>query len=141
MHVSAINGLLIEKRAPLQRLLDLYLSGEFQKDILIDKKTVLEKSIADLECERAALLAKMRAQDISAEQQETLIEFARKIAGGLDCADSNFHTRRGIIEALGVEAILDQEENSKTLRIKCWLGSNSYVLSPHILGELSDKQL
>ena len=37
MHVSAIKSLLIVKRAALQRLLDLYLSGEFHKDMLINK--------------------------------------------------------------------------------------------------------
>jgi len=141
MHVSAINGLLIEKRAALQRLLDLYLSGEFHKDMLIDKKAELEKTIAELERERAALIASMRAQSITSEQEDTLVDFARKISAGLDCADSNFQTRRGIIEALGVEAILNQEEGTKTLRIKCILGNEYYVLSPYILDDLSDKPL
>ena len=144
MHVSEINGLLIEKQAALQRLLDLYLSGEFHKDMLIDKKSELEKAIGELEQERASLLASLRAQTISDDQQQTLIEFARKISAGLDCADADFQTRRDIIEALGVEAILSQEAGSKTLRIKCMLGKGDivhYVLSPNILDDLSDKTL
>ncbi len=144
MHVSAINGLLIERQAELRRLLDLYLSGEFSRDLLVDKRAELEKAIGDLERERAALLASMRGQSITDEQEETLLDFARKVSKGLDCADSDFRTRRGIIEALGVEVTLMEDGSSKILRIKCVLGKDDkahYVLSPNVLDELSDKPL
>lgn len=132
MHVSAINGLLIEKRAALQRLLDLYLSGEFHKDMLIDKKAELERTIAELEKERAVLLDSMRAQSISDEQEQTLIDFGRRVSAGLGNADTNFKTQRSIVEALGVQAILARENEQKTLRIKCILGEKYCVVSPRL---------
>ena len=61
-----------------------------------------------------------------------MIDFTQKIGKGLDAADANFKTRRGIIEALEVEATLAYEEGQKTMRIKCILGDESYVLSPAI---------
>ena len=137
MHVIAINGLLIEKRASLQRLLDLYISGEFHKDILIDKKSELEKTIGELERDRSTLLASMRAQAVSGEQEEMLIDFAGRVATGLENADTDFNTRRQIIEALGVEAVLSREDEAKTLRIKCILGEEYYVVSPTLSVVLS----
>jgi len=132
MHISTIEGLLIDKRESLKRLLDLYLSGEFHKEMLIDKKADLEKTIAELEKERASLLANLKAQNISEEQEHTLIEFTNKIGKGLKAADANFKTRREVIEALGVEASLYHEDGQKTIRIKCILAEGYYVLSPAI---------
>jgi site-specific DNA recombinase len=132
LHISTIEGLLIEKRESLQRLLDLYISGEFHKEMLIEKKAELERTIAELEKERAELKASLAAQNITEEQEQTLIDFTRKIGKGLKNADSNFQTRRGIIEALGVEASLAYEDGQKTMRVKCFLGENYYVLSPAI---------
>ena len=137
LHISTIEGLLIEKRESLKRLLDLYLSGEFHKEMLIEKKADLEKTIAELEKERASLLATLKAQNITEEQEHTLIDFTRKIGKGLKAADANFQTRRGIVEALGVEATLAFEDGQKTMRIKCILGENYYVLSPAIRNDLA----
>jgi site-specific DNA recombinase len=132
MRISTVEGLLIDKRESLKRLLDLYLSGEFHKEMLIDKKADLEKTIAELEKERASLLANLEAQNITEEQEQTLIEFTRKIGKGLKAADANFKTRREVIEALGVEATLFHEAGQKTIRIKCILAEGYYVLSPAI---------
>ena len=133
IHINTIDGLLIEKRVTLQRLLDLYLSGEFHKDVLIDKKTDLEKTIAQLENERAGLVARLEGQTISEEQEAELTEFAEKIASGLQSAEANFKTRRSVVEMLQVEATLAHDQGTKTIRIKCILGEEGYyVLSPAI---------
>ncbi len=96
----------------------------------IDKKTDLEKTIAELERERAGLLAQLRAQNITQEQWQTLNDFARRISEGLNRADANFKTRRGVIEALGVEARLAQEDGVKSVRVRCILGEGYYELVP-----------
>ena len=100
--------------------------------MLIDKKTDLEMTIAALERERASLLARLEAQNISEDQELTLIDFARKVSQGLGNADADFKTRRGIIEVLGVEASPAYEDGIKTMRIKRILGEEYYVLSPTI---------
>ena len=101
--------------------------------MLIDKKAELGRTITELEKQRAALPASMRAQNLSDEQEQTLIDFAN--------ADASFKTRRGIIEALGAEVIRSQEEGTKTLRIKCILGEDYYVIGPILFEHMSDDTL
>ena len=139
--MSAINGVLFQKRAALQRLLDLDLSAQFQKDMLIDKKSEFEKTVRELERERAGMFAGLRAQNITDQQEKTLVDFAGMVSDGLGRADADFETRRDIIETLAAEVILNDEEGTKTLQIKCIPRQNYYVLSPNILDDLSDKPL
>ena len=90
------------------------------------------------------MLEGLRSQNISDEQEESLIDFARKISAGLECADSDFPTRCSIIETLGIEVTLSQRERTKTLQIKCVLGKGDkvhYVQSPNVLEDMSDKKL
>ena len=91
MHLDAIHGWLIDKGAALQRLPDLLLAGRFHKE---------RGSISSLHSTARALP-----------------DFAgRETSSGIDCAKSNFPTRRGIMDALGAEVILNQEEGTRTLR-------------------------
>ncbi len=113
------------------------ISGEFHKDMLIDKKSELEKAIGELEHERSTLLASLRAQSLSEQQEQSLLDFARKISLGLDCADSNFQTRRAIIETLAVEVTLYVEEGVKKVQFKCNLGAGFSALSPIVFKELA----
>jgi signal recognition particle GTPase len=127
---SIIESQLNENRESLKRLLDLYLSGEFHKDMLLAKKSKLEKTIVELERERNNLLDSLEKQTLTEEQEKSLIDFTRKISKGMNKADENFQTRRKIIDALGVKASLECQDGQKTMRIKCILGENFYVLSP-----------
>lgn len=136
MHVSAINTVLIEKRAALQRLLDLYLAGEFHKDMLTDKKSELEKAIGELEHERSTLLASLRAQSLSEQQEQALMDFARKISIGLVCR-FELSDWRAIIETLAVEVTLYLEEGVKKVQFKRNLGAGFSVLSPIVFKELA----
>jgi len=47
--LAVVDDLLADNQKQLDRLLDLYLSGDFQKDVLTDRKTRLEKTIRALE--------------------------------------------------------------------------------------------
>jgi transposase len=53
---ALIDGLLSEQRSQLERLLDLYLAGTFDRQHLTDRKVRLEKTIESLEVERNALM-------------------------------------------------------------------------------------
>ena len=44
----------------LERALDLYLAGDFPKEMLIDRQARLEKTISGLEHERAGLAAHLK---------------------------------------------------------------------------------
>jgi hypothetical protein len=72
----------------------------------------------------------MRAQTISDEQDSTILDSGLRASDGLDDADATFKTCRGMIEVLGVQAVLARDNGVKTLRIKRILGEKFYVVSP-----------
>jgi hypothetical protein len=109
--------------------------------MLIEKKSDLEKTIAELEKERAALQQSLKAQNITGEQEQTLYDFTQKIGEDIELADTNFQTRRGVIEALGVEATLAFEDEQKIMTLMCILGENYYVLSLALGNRLAPVQL
>jgi hypothetical protein len=68
----------------LERLLDLYLSGDFAKEMLTDRKARLETTIAALEKERADLVITLESRTISDAQILTIEKFVKKVAEGLE---------------------------------------------------------
>jgi len=66
--LKVVDDLLADNRAQLERLLDLYLSGEFPKEALTDRKIRLETTISALEKERAGLVAHLEARTLTADQ-------------------------------------------------------------------------
>ena len=50
--LEIVNDLLADERAQLERLLDLYLSRAFPKDVLTDRKARIEETIASLVLQR-----------------------------------------------------------------------------------------
>jgi hypothetical protein len=117
-------------RQQLERLLHLYLSGEFPKEALTDGKTRLEKTILALEKERAGLVACLEAGELTESQIKTLKDFVAKVADGIDVADADLETRRGVVEALKVQAILKVEDGQKVVRARCMLGEKVCNLRP-----------
>ncbi|MBL7063762.1 MAG: hypothetical protein ISS49_06060 [Anaerolineae bacterium] len=53
--LAVVDDLLADNRRQLERALDLYLSGDFDKERLTERKTRLEKTIAALERKQAHL--------------------------------------------------------------------------------------
>ncbi len=64
--LAAVDELLEEYRKKLARLLDLYLGGDFEKDMLVDHKKRLDDTIHGLENEREVVAGDHRAPDIDA---------------------------------------------------------------------------
>jgi site-specific DNA recombinase len=119
-----IDDLLADNRCQLERLLDLYLSGDFPRDVLTERQERLRKTIAALGRERAGLTSQLMAQTLTDEQVQTITEFARKVALGLEEADASFEARRRVVELLDVQAELAVEEGQKVLYARCVLGED-----------------
>jgi len=107
--------LITDNQAQLDRLLDLYLSGTFDKDVLTDRKTRLETIIAKLERELGEL-KKWLGHRPSNEEIEDVMTFAYDLAAGLAKADRDFAKRRKIIELLDVRAIVTMKDGRKVVR-------------------------
>jgi hypothetical protein len=62
--LKVTEDLLADNRTQLKRLLDLYLAGNFPKEMLVESKTRLETTMEALEKERAGLTARPGRADV-----------------------------------------------------------------------------
>lgn len=121
--LQIVDGLLDDNQRQMERLLDLYLLEDFPKEVLLDRRQRLESTIEALEKERSNLRIHLEAQTLTAEQIQTIQEFAERMGKGLIAADAdeNFQSRRRIIEELNVQAILAIEGDEKIVHASCIL--------------------
>jgi len=123
--LAVVDDLLADNRRQLERALDLYLSGDFDKEMLTERKARLEKVIEALESERAGLAAQLETQTFTDEQVQTVMEFAQGVARGLETADQDFEARRRVVEMLDVRATLAVEDGEKVAYVRCMLGDEA----------------
>lgn len=126
--LAVVDDLLADNRRQLEKLLDLYLSGDFPKEVLTERKARLETTIAALEKERADLVVTLEAQTLTDEQILTIEQYAGEIADGLEEAENDFEARRRIIEGMDVQVRLTVEDGVKVAWAS-WLVSNEERLS------------
>jgi site-specific DNA recombinase len=117
--LAVIDDLLVDNRRKLEKLLDLYLLGDFDKEMLTERKARLEMTITALEKEQGDLVAALEATILSDDQIMTIEDFARKVAGGLAKAETDFEARRQIIDLLDVRVTLAIEEGQKVAHVRC----------------------
>ena len=123
-----IDDLAGDSKSQLDRLLDLYLSGNIPKEFLLDKKDSLEKTIKSLLEERRNLRTKLSAQAGSEADLNKLREFADEISARLEGGDDSFERRRGIVELLDVQAVFTVEDGQKFVDVSCFLGDEKLSL-------------
>ena len=117
--VAVVDDLLADNQRQLERLLDLYLSGDFGKEILMERKTRLETTIGALSGERKGLIAQVEARTLTDDQLQDIEDFAARIAGGLEGEIGDFETKRAILEALDVKAALTVEDGEQVAYAYC----------------------
>jgi site-specific DNA recombinase len=120
--LAVVDSLLTNNQAQLERLLDLYLSGELPREMLVDRKSRLERTIESLERERGSLAIHLEAETLSQGDIERIQQFVSEVLEGLNEAEERFETRRRIIEELDVQAILAVEDGKKVVYTRCMLG-------------------
>jgi site-specific DNA recombinase len=116
--LAVIDDLLSDNRRQLEKLLDLYLSGDFDKTMLTDRKTRLETTITALEKEQTDLAMFLESQ-LSDEAIATLTDFTKKVSAGLELAEEDFEAKRQIIDLLDVRATLTIEDGQKVAYVRC----------------------
>jgi site-specific DNA recombinase len=115
--MAIIDEQIQEYQKQLDKLLDLYLGGEFPKEILTERKSRLEQMIAGLTKEQNDLAGHIRKVAITDDQLSYIQSFCAKIRKGLDQAD--FNTKRQIIELLDIRGKVAFENNEKVIYLKC----------------------
>jgi site-specific DNA recombinase len=97
-----------ETQQQLERLLDLYLSGGFDKAILEQRKEVLEKTLNTLKEELSTVDAALLEQTGSEDDLAALLAFAGQVKSNV--TDLTFEYKRHLVEILNVRATLTVED-------------------------------
>jgi DNA repair exonuclease SbcCD ATPase subunit len=126
--LAVIEELMEQNRNELDRALELYLSDQFPKEMLMSRKNELETAIQSLEHEKSKLIKIINDQTLSPQQIESIYEFASKIGGTLDEADQDFRQRRTIVDALDVRVVITVEDNKKVVYAECALDSGRFEI-------------
>jgi len=115
--LEVVESLRKENQEKLNRLLELYLNGDFPKDMLETHKNHLETTLNALKREQEALQAQLDRQVLSDEQIKTIQEFITLLRPQIETTD--FETRQRIITMLNVEVTLAIEEGQKIVYARC----------------------
>jgi len=138
--LQVVSDLLDQNREQLARLLDLYLSGEFTKELLTDRKVRLETTIGALEREHTGLTEVLESRTLTPGQIRALQDFAARAAKGLMHAEDDISERRVLIQDLDVQATLAVEDGQKVVYAQCLLGEQRlFVVSPTTTGEFGQR--
>ena len=119
--LSIAEDMLNDNQEQLTRLLDLYVGGDFPKDVLVDRKKRLEESIKALEKERANIISMLENRTLTPKQVKNIYGFAERIGKGLLRAETDPAYQREIIEALDVRVIFAAENGQKVVYVQCVL--------------------
>ena len=118
--LRVVNDLVADNQVQLERLLDLYLAGNFPREMLEDRQERLEATIRALQKERLSLVAYLEVQTLTDDQIQSIRAFAAEVAEGLKAAEEDFQMQRRIIEELDVQATLAIEDGQKVVYVR-WL--------------------
>ncbi|RPI50748.1 MAG: hypothetical protein EHM56_10445, partial [Chloroflexi bacterium] len=128
--LAVVSALIDDNQAQLNKLLDLYLSGEFTREMWTERKARLEATIAALEREQAGLVAHLKEQSLTDEQIQTLMNFAAMVSENLEAMDNDFDAKRRLIEELDVQATLTMEDGEKVAYVSCIVGEDAFCIVP-----------
>ena len=103
-----------------EKLLDLYLSDNFPKEMLQEKKSRLEETLVNLRKEQADISSHLQTTVLSDEQIEDIKAFCDAIRDRLE--NATFEQKRQLIEMLDVRGTLAIENEEKVIYVKCHLG-------------------
>jgi site-specific DNA recombinase len=126
--VSIIESQIAETQSQLNRLLDLFVSGEFSKEMLLERKTRLEDTLIELERTKAELNTHLLTAVLSDDQIAELEAFCAEVRTGLD--NATFEDKRRYFDLLDVRGKLTIENNEKVAYLSCKLGKQRVVQMP-----------
>lgn len=115
-------------KGQLDRVLNLYISGDIPRALLLAKKQQLESTLVALEKEREELNLSLESGILTAKDIQHIHEFAQQIAEGLEPGNETFDDRQRVIELLDVGASLTVEDGQKFIDIWCFLGRNKLLV-------------
>ncbi len=105
----------------MQRLLDLYLNGDFDRALLDERQRQLAEQSSELAERIRSLEADLKSVDQMEAHLGDLQQFAAAVAIQLPEHERDFAFRREIVEQLDVQVVLGLENGQKVIDARCVL--------------------
>jgi hypothetical protein len=128
--LEVVDSLISQNDTELERLIDLYVSGDFPKEALVNRKNELETAIKSLEQEKTKLIDAINERVVTPEQIDIIHEFAARVGEGLENSEGDFAAKKAIIDLLDVRVILTVENGEKIIYAECALGEEEFNVEP-----------
>jgi len=134
--LAVVDSLLSDRQNQLEKLLDLYLDGNFPRDVLTGRQKQLEDGIAALARERVALAGQLEQESLTEDQVCSIIEYAGEVARGLEVAEQSHEARRRVVDMLDVHVTLTAEDGERIAYASMLCGSKSFPVLPTSTGRI-----
>jgi site-specific DNA recombinase len=120
--LEIVTGLIEDREQQITRLLDLYLNGDFSRDVLSERKARITQELTELRAESTRLETYIREQTLSEDTINTVLEFGRAVGEGITEADQDFQKRLAIIDLLDVTGeLLVKDNGAQYVRLRAVL--------------------
>jgi len=117
VRLELIESQIAENEVQLNKLLDLYLSGDFEREMLTERRTRLEETMEKLRQEHVEVSSYLEQLVLSDDQVEDIKAYCESIKDVLDSA--TFEQKRHVLEMLDVRGTLAIEDNERVIYVKC----------------------
>lgn len=126
-----ISEMLDLEEEKLSRLLDLYLSGDFDHEVLAERKEGLEIRINALQHEKLEIESMLQELSVGNDQIEAVVQFGKEISRELELADADIEIKRYILNVLDTQVRVRMQDEQRCVFIQCALGLQCSPLLPN----------
>ena len=117
--LAMIENQIADQEVQLGKILDLYLTGDFERGMLTERKLRLETNIVNLRKEHLEISSAIEKLTLTDDQISEIQEFCDGIRDRVETA--NFEEKRQLLELFDVRGKLAIENNEKVIHATCLL--------------------
>ena len=117
--LAMIENQIADQEIQLGKILDLYLTGDFERGMLTERKLRLETNIVNLRKEHLEISSAIEKLTLTDDQISEIQEFCDGIRDRVDTA--SFDEKRQLLELFDVRGKLAIENNEKVIHATCLL--------------------
>jgi site-specific DNA recombinase len=126
-----IQDILNDTDRQLSMLIDLYLGQNIPKEMYLERKIHLDNRLAELDTEKADVLAQLAIVVFSDQQVAEIVAFCAELGEGLEYA--TFDDKQRCLELLDVQGTAVVENDERVIYITCQLGQQRVALGQILL--------
>lgn len=115
--LAQVDQRIVRQQQALDRLLDLYLEGQYTRESILHRQRRIEAKIETMEQERDELAEQLASIKAYWDQLRTIRDFVEQIREGLETADEVFERRRWIVDMLNVTVRLERGDEKGSRQV------------------------